>query len=181
MTGPILQWVTPGGDFPDMFRTRCGRYAIIPVVLPENPPRTVFSVRRRDDLLHAIDPTRGDLGYHIGESPWLTFSENRVSSAHALAEQHAWFEANAEYADTPNTLPAAVLRRFFWPAVHGIARGGLAIVREGKHVYARVTGQIRDETAGSYQRTTLAEIELTQFGIPADLFHNTSDHSAEGE
>ncbi|WBB94149.1 hypothetical protein [Verrucosispora sp. WMMC514] len=148
---------------PGVWRSLCGRYAIVSVTLPERPARTVYQARRIDPSMAAADPMRGTLGYLLEESPWRWNSDNSVHSAEAACDRHAW---QVEHPlNVPTDHPAAALSRFWWPS--GGGRGAIALIWEEAHLIAQVIGMGRAADdgveVGEYTR-----IDLTALGVHAD-------------
>lgn len=153
-----------------LWRTPDGQYLIMALTLPETQSgrsSAVYQVRWVDPVTRAAYPDRLNWGILIRECFWLWNTEDRVNSAEAEANRHAWFLANAEGFSVPEDTPAAALAHFYWPISKGTTRGALAIVWKDGQLVAQVLGMSRhdDETT---RIGTYVEIDLTAIGVRAD-------------
>lgn len=171
MTAETLTWLETDPD--QVWRSTCGRYAIVAHTLPENPPRRQFQARRIDDAMAAAYPERGDLGYLIEESPWCWNRENSVHSAQAVCERHAY--AASQDRQFPEDFPAVALERF------GPGYGeALAIVQEEDgRVVARLLHMALETREEGFVPRPFQEIDLTALGlVPGEgvQLATTTDH-----
>jgi hypothetical protein len=153
-----LTWIET--DPGQIWRSLDGRYAIMAVTLPENPPHVEYHVRKVDPNMAAAYPTRGTLGVLLESTPWLWNDENSVHSAQAIAERDAWSDAHWRSRNVTEDYPAEAVKPFYWPISNGCIKGGLVVERVDGRLVARVVGMGRHDD--EYEPGTYAEIDLTE-------------------
>lgn len=152
-----LTWVEVDRDL--VWRSTCGRYAIVAHTLPENPPRIQYQARRIDDAMAAAYPKRGDLGYLIEASPWCWNTENWVHSAQAVCERHAY--AASQDRQFPEDFPAIALERFG----HGYSQALAIVQEEDGRVVARLLHMELETREEGFVPRPFQEIDLTALGL----------------
>jgi hypothetical protein len=158
---PALTWreTIPG----QVWRSTCGRYAIVAHTLPENPPHVEYVARKIDPSMARAYPKRHTLGFFLGTSPWCWNRENEVHSAQAQCEQDAY--CSAQDRQFPADFPAVALERF------GAGyREALVIAWEDGDLVARVMHMgLRTHKEGFVPQKSNTVINLTGLGlVPRD-------------
>lgn len=169
-----FQWVN---SQPGVWRSLCGRYAIVTVALPERPARTVYQARRIDQATATAYPTRGDLGILLEESPWQWNRDNSVHSAEAVCGRDL-FRLTHSFS-VPEDHPAVALSGFWWPRGGG-GRGALALVWHDDRLVVQILGMSRAD-ADNVEVGEYTSIDLTALGIhaaPAAL-PTVTDHGTQ--
>ncbi|HEY3478421.1 MAG TPA: hypothetical protein VGL02_05910 [Streptomyces sp.] len=152
-----LTWVET--DTGHVWRSTCGRYAIVAHTLPENPPKTEYQARRIDPAMAAAYPEENTLGFLLQTSPWCWNSENSVHSAEANCERDAYALANER--PFPENFPAIAMER------RGAGgREALVVVRENGDLVARLMHMaLHTHEEGFVPESSLTEINLTELGL----------------
>ncbi|HKT04968.1 MAG TPA: hypothetical protein VJT31_36090 [Rugosimonospora sp.] len=170
-----LTWVDT--DPGQVWRSLCGRYAIVAQTLPERPPRIVYQARRVDEMTARAEPERGDLGILLEETPWCWNTQNGVHSAEAICERDAWKLTHPGSLNVPDDHPSVALATFWWPHNGAGSRGALSVAWKNGRLVAQVIGMYRTGVdgvgVGEY-----TEIDLSDLGITADpaTLPTTTDH-----
>jgi hypothetical protein len=175
MATKSLTWLET--DAGRVWRSVCGRYAIVAQTLPECPPRTVYQARRVDEMTARAYPQRGDLGILLQETPWCWNIDNSVHSAEAICERDRWMLAHPGAFHVPEDHPAVALATFWWPQGRTGGRGALSVVWKDNRLVAQVIGMHRtSEDAVAVGEYT--EIDLTELGVTADptTLATTTEH-----
>ncbi len=151
--------------------TPADNYVIIAVELPEREPtgrqRTVYQARWVSDLDRRAFPGRFNCGILLDESPWCRNTDDRVHSAEAICDRHAWALARPGAFNVPDNTPAAALSHFWWPTNSEGHRGALAIVWQEGRLVAQVLGMSRKDDTTT-EAAEFAQIDLTALGVRAD-------------
>lgn len=163
--------------YPTVWRSGCGRFAIVHVRLPqfpEGPGSHVYLVRR----ISPHRPARGryaplaDLGYHLDQE--LTLGEAMIT-----ADRWAWKDDQGSDCHVPEDYPALAMETFYWPITHtarqGTSRAALTVERDDAGcLVAKVVGMTRGPDhryrVGIWAHMDLTDVLAGQdITLPADV------------
>lgn len=152
-----LTWVET--DAGQIWRSTCGRYVIMAITLPENPPKVEYLARRIDPAMAAAYPERNTLGFLLESSPWCWNEENNVHSAQAICERDAYTLANAR--PFPEDYPAIAMERFG----QGLREALVIVWDSGELVARHMHMGLRTHEEGFVPQQSSTEINLTALGL----------------
>lgn len=152
-----LTWVET--DAGQVWRSTCGRYAIVAHTLPETPPKVEYQARRIDQAMAAAYPERGTLGHTLETSPWCWNNENSVHSAQAVCERDAYTLAN--HAPFPKDYPAIDLERFG----PGYSEALVLVQEDGELIVRRMYMGLHTHEEGFVPESSNTAINLTALGL----------------
>lgn len=152
-----LTWVET--DAGRVWRSTCGRYAIVALTLPENPPKVEYLARRIDPSMAAAYPERNTLGFLLESSPWCWNDENSVRSAQAVCERDAYSLAHRR--PFPEDYPAIAMERFG----QGWDEALLIVCEDGELVARHMHMALRTHEEGFVPQLSRTEINLTALGL----------------